>query len=59
MENNNAKFIITNNDQSADLLLKTGFKLINQSGTQWTFLNEGKMLFNNLSDLVYTNTLCI
>lgn len=59
MINNESKFIITNNDESADLLLKTGFKLVNQSGTQWTFLNDGKMLFNNLSDLVYTNTLCI
>lgn len=59
MINNESKFIITNNDESADLLLKTGFKLVNQSGTQWTFLNDDKMLFNNLSDLVYTNTLCI
>ena len=59
MINNEAKFIITKNDQSADLLLKTGFKLVNQSGDQWVFLNEGKMLFNNLSGLVYTNTLCI
>lgn len=59
MINNEAKFIITKNDQSADLLLKTGFKLVNQSGDQWVFLNDGKMLFNNLSGLVYTNTLCI
>lgn len=59
MINNEAKFIITKNDQSADLLLKTGFKLINQSSDQWVFLNDGKMLFNNLSGLVYTNTLCI
>lgn len=57
--NTDGKFIITTNDTSADLLLKTGFKLISQSGDQWTFLNDGKMLFNNLDDITYTNKLCI
>nr|DAZ81448.1 MAG TPA: hypothetical protein [Caudoviricetes sp.] len=59
MINNESKFIITKNDESADLLLKTGFKLLKQDGDQWIFLNDAKMLFNNLSGLVYTNTLCI
>lgn len=57
--NTDGKFIITTNDTSADLLLKTGFKLISQSGDQWIFLNDGKMLFNNLDDITYTNKLCI
>ena len=59
MINNESKFIITKNDESADLLLKTGFKLLKQDWDQWIFLNDAKMLFNNLSGLVYTNTLCI
>ena len=59
MINNESKFIITKNDESADLLLKTGFKLLKQDGDQCIFLNDAKMLFNNLSGLVYTNTLCI
>ncbi len=59
MTNNESKFIVTNNVETADLLLKTGFQLLNKTGNQWTFLNDGKMLFNNLNDLIYTNTLCI
>ena len=59
MTNNESKFIVTNNVETADLLLKTGFQLLNKTGNQWTFLNDGKMLFNNLNDLIYTTTLCI
>ena len=55
----NGKFIITTNNISADLLLKTGFKLVSQFENQWTFLNNEKMLFNNLEDIIYTNKLCI
>ena len=43
----NKKFIITTNDESASLLI------------QWTFLNDNKMLFNNLSDVVYSDKLFI
>ncbi len=55
----NGKFIITTNNISADLLLKTGFELVSQFENQWTFLNNEKMLFNNLEDIIYTNKLCI
>ncbi len=57
--NTNENFIITTNNVSADLLLKTGFKLVSQFGNQWTFLNNEKMLFDNLEDIIYTNKLCI
>ena len=53
------KFIITTDKDSADLLLKSGFQLVNQSSSQWTFLNEGKMLFHNLKNIAYTNKLFI
>lgn len=59
MIDNNSKFIITTNEESAALLIKTGFKLINQQWKQWIFMNDNKMLFNNLSDLVYTDKLFI
>lgn len=59
MIDNNSKFIITTNEESAALLIKAGFKLMNQQGKQWIFMNDNKMLFNNLSDLVYTDKLFI
>lgn len=59
MIDNNSKFIITTNEESAALLIKTGFKLMNQQGKQWIFMNDNKMLFNNMSDLVYTDKLFI
>lgn len=55
----NKKFIITTNDESASLLIQTGFHLVCQNGKQWTFLNDNKMLFNNLSDVVYSDKLFI
>ena len=55
----NKKFIITTNDESASLLIQTGFHLVSQNGKQWTFLNVNKMLFNNLSDVVYSDKLFI
>ena len=55
----NKKFIITTNDESASLLIQTGFHLVSQNGKQWTFLNDNKMLFNNLSDVVYSDKLLL
>jgi len=55
----NHKFIITTNDESASLLIQTGFHLVNHDGKQWTFLNDNRMLFSNLSDVVYSDKLFI
>ena len=55
----NKKFIITTNDESASLLIQTGSHLVSQNGKQRTFLNDNKMLFNNLSDVVYSDKLFI
>lgn len=55
----NYKFIITTNDESASLLIQTGFHLVNHDGKRWTFLNDNRMLFNNLSDVVYSDKLFI
>lgn len=51
------KFIITTSEESADLLLKSGFTLVNQSGKQWTFLNDSTLLFSTLEKIAFTNTL--
>ena len=53
------KFIITTDSDSADLLLKSGFQLVNRNTNQWTFLNEGRMLFHNLKNIAYTDKLFI
>jgi hypothetical protein len=53
----NKKFIITTNEESAALLIHSGLKLVNQNERQWTFLNEGKLLFENIQNITYTNKL--
>ena len=64
MIDNNSKFIITTNEESAALLIKTGFKLMNQQGKQWIFMNDNKMLFNNFilssttKTFIYTSQQC-
>lgn len=49
------KFIITQNPESAALLLKMGFDLINENGKTWTFLNNRKIVFQKLDDIAMTN----
>lgn len=51
------KFILTTNEETAALLIKGGFKIANQTGKQWFFVNDGRLLFNNLNDVIYTNRL--
>lgn len=60
MTNNNCKFIMTTSEQTANLLLKSNYSLINVSGGQWTFLNNGKgLLFEKLDSAVYTDKIFI
>lgn len=49
------KFLLTNNPETASILTKLGFELINENGDKWTFLNNKKITFQKLDDLVFTN----
>ena len=56
---NNKKFIITTNMESAALLKKTGFRVVTQNNPQWLFENYNKLLFGNINDVIYTDKLFI
>ena len=57
---NNKKFIITDNLETASLLIHAGFCQIGESNRIWTFINEpGKLLFEKLNDVVYTDKMFI
>lgn len=53
------KFVITNNPESAALLIKMGLHLVNENGSQWIFLNDNKLVFQNVENLAFTNNLFI
>lgn len=53
----NKKFIITTSADTADVLTKIGFKLVQQSDGKWTFLNNNKLVFSNLKNVSYSNIL--
>lgn len=57
------KFIITQDEQTAKLLLASNFQLVNQNGTVYTFLNEVPQNFNfatfDKSKIAYTNIIAI
>lgn len=52
-----SKFIITTNSDSADILMKLGFQLVNHTGGQWVFLNSDKLVFSNLKNVSFSNIL--
>lgn len=56
---NNKKFIITTNMESAALLKKTGFRVVMQNNQQWIFENNNKLLFGSINDVIYTDKLFI
>jgi hypothetical protein len=57
------KFIITQDDKVAKLLMASNFKLVCQSGSTYTFLNDAPKGFNfanfDKSKIAYTNTMTI
>jgi len=52
-------FILTFDENYAMKLTESGVKLINHTGNQWTFLNEGKLCFDgeDQGKIIYTNKL--
>ena len=57
------KFIITQDDKTAKMLLASGFKLMAQNGATYTFLNDAPKGFNfanfDKSKIAYTNMMTI
>ena len=51
------KFIVTTSADTADVLSKIGFQLVQQSDGKWTFLNNNKLVFSNLKNISYSNIL--
>lgn len=51
------KFILTTSTATKDKLLKLGFKLVSDSNENFIFLNDNKLNFSNLENIVYSNKL--
>lgn len=52
-------FIVTDNENSKNELLKMGLNLIQSDDEHYVFLNCSKMNFSNVKDYVFTDKLCI
>ena len=58
MQDKSKKFIVTDSTDTADLLLRSNFRLIGRNGKLWTFLNEPhKITFEYLGNAIYTDKL--
>ena len=57
------KFIITQDDSTAKILIASGFQLVAQNGETYTFLNEAPKGFSfanfDKSKIAYTNIMTI
>lgn len=53
------KFLITKNPESASILARLGFTLINENKNMWTFMNDKKIMFQKLDDVAYTDRICL
>ncbi len=57
------KFIVTQDKQIAEILLKSNFQLVNNMGTTYTFLNDVPKNFSfanfDKTKITYTNILSI
>ncbi len=53
----NKKFIVTKDLESAALLRKMGLVEISYQNGCWSFLSDGKITFENLNNVTYTDHL--
>lgn len=53
------KFIVTSNPESAALLVKAGLRPVFDDGQSWIFLNNSKLVFQNIEGLSYSDNLFI
>lgn len=57
MKMNNALFIVTTNESSANELLNRGLPIVSSSPGCWIFMNTHKMIFSDLEGIAYSNVL--
>lgn len=60
--NNRKNFITTTSKETAGELKKCGFKLVQEGGGKWTFMNDAALKFDskdNSKKVVYTDMLSI
>lgn len=60
--NNRKNFITTTSKETADELKKCGFKVVQEGGGKWMFLNDSTLNFENKENskkVVYTDILSI
>lgn len=50
-------FIRTTSHETAQKLINEGFTLISNNGSEYVFLNNGKILMDKLKEVAYTNKL--
>lgn len=49
------QFIRTLDEDTRDKLLSLGYKLVSESTNEWTFLNDSKLKFGEVKNVVYTD----
>lgn len=52
-------FVRTTSHETAQKLINEGFTLISNNGSEYVFLNNGKVLMDKLKEVAYTNKLCL
>lgn len=50
-------FVRTTSHETAQKLISEGFTLVSNNGSEYVFLNNGKVLMDKLKDVAYTNKL--
>ncbi|SFU36479.1 hypothetical protein SAMN02910342_00258 [Butyrivibrio sp. INlla21] len=54
------KFILTQEEKTADLLKASGFTFVKKEGKTYAFVNDGKLTFSTEGcKMVYTNLLSV
>ena len=52
-------FVRTTSHETAQKLLAEGFTLVSNNGSEYVFLNNGKVLMEKLKEVAYTNKICL
>jgi hypothetical protein len=52
-------FVRTTSHETAQKLINEGFTLVSNNGSEYVFLNNGKILMDKLKEATYTNKLCL
>ena len=52
-------FVRTTSHETAQKLMSEGFTLVSNNGSEYVFLNNGKVLMDKLKEVAYTNKICL